>query len=269
MCLEGKLTLIGAGPGDVELITLKGIRALSSANVVLYDALVNTDLLEFAPEAEKYFVGKRKGCAAFAQEQIHELIVALGKGGKHVVRLKGGDPFVFGRGSEEINYAASRGMEIQIIPGISSCLAVPAAFGIPVTQRGVAESFWVVTGTTKNHQLSKDIARAARSSATVVILMGMSKIKEIMSCFLEAGRMQTQVAVIQEGTTPAAKIAIGTVGTITSEVKRLQLSNPAIIIVGEVVSQITLNSARDSELQDRFKIKGHGAQQFIPHFSQV
>ena len=148
---RGKLTLVGAGPGDAELITLKGLRVLSKADVILYDALINTELLDYAPQAEKFFVGKRKGCSAYSQNQIHELIVALAKEGKHVVRLKGGDSFVFGRGSEELEYASAYGLSIAVIPGISSSLAVPASYNIPVTQRGVAESFWVVTGTTKNH----------------------------------------------------------------------------------------------------------------------
>lgn len=234
---EGKLTLVGAGPGDAELITLKGLRALQGADVVLYDALVDPDLLAYAPRAEKVFVGKRKGCAAFAQPQIHDLIVQRGRGGRHVVRLKGGDPFVFGRGAEELQHAASHGMEVAVVPGISSALAVPGAQHIPVTLRGVAEGFWVVTGTTRDHRLSADVALAARASATVVILMGMSKLEEIMACFAQAGKADTPVAVIQEGTTPGERTALGTVRTIAAEVARLGLSNPAVIVVGEVVRQ--------------------------------
>jgi len=234
---EGKLTLVGAGPGDAELITLKGLRALQEAEVLLYDALVNPQLLEHAPRAEKLFVGKRKGCAAFAQQQINELIVQRGRGGRHVVRLKGGDPFVFGRGAEEMQYAAAHGMEVAVVPGISSALAVPASRHIPATLRGVAESFWVLTGTTRDHQLSADVALAARSSATVVILMGMSKLGSIMACFREAGKPDTPVAIIQDGTTPRERTVFGTVQTISAEVARKGLSNPAIIVVGEVVRQ--------------------------------
>ena len=234
---EGKLTLVGAGPGDAELITLKGLRVLGEADVLLYDALVNPELLRYAPGAEKILVGKRKGCAAYAQQQINELIVQRGRGGNHVVRLKGGDPFVFGRGAEEMSYAASRGMEVAVVPGLSSGLSVPASQHIPVTLRGVAESFWVITGTTRDHQLSTDVALAARSSATVVILMGMSKLEAIMACFSKAGKADTPVAVIQEGTTPRERLALGTVGTISGEVARLGLSNPAVIVVGEVVGE--------------------------------
>ncbi|MEO0572263.1 MAG: uroporphyrinogen-III C-methyltransferase [Bacteroidota bacterium] len=232
----GRLTVVGAGPGDVELITLKGVKALNAADVVLYDALVDKGLLKYAPKAEHIFVGKRKGCYRYQQEQINELIVQLTQLGKHVVRLKGGDPFVFGRGAEEMEYASKYGMDVASIPGISSSIAVPAAVNIPVTKRGSAESFWVITGTTRGHQLSHDVALAARSSATVVILMGMSKLGEIMHLFQSAGKSKTPVAIIQEGTTRNQKIGIGTVATIEAKVREQQLSNPAIIVIGEVVN---------------------------------
>ena len=178
---QGQLTVVGAGPGDVELITLKAIKALKAADVVLYDALVDTSLLDYAPQAELIFVGKRKGCYAYQQEQINELIVDRAVKNAHVVRLKGGDPFVFGRGAEEMEYAASKGLKVAMVPGISSSVAVPASQQIPVTKRGAAESFWVITGTTKNHKLSSDVALAAKSNATIVILMGMGKLDEIVT----------------------------------------------------------------------------------------
>ncbi|MBS9462310.1 uroporphyrinogen-III C-methyltransferase [Flagellimonas sp. 389] len=231
-----KLTVVGAGPGDIDLITLKGIKALQDANVVLYDALVDTALLEYASKAEQIFVGKRKGCYAYQQEQINELIVQRAYDKGHVVRLKGGDPFVFGRGAEEMEYAAKHGLETAIVPGISSSVSVPASQNIPVTKRGASESFWVITGTTKEHKLSKDVALAAKSSATVVILMGMSKLKEIMDLFRLEGKSNTPVAIIQNGTTENEKIGIGTVASIENKAKEQQLSNPAIIIIGEVVN---------------------------------
>lgn len=231
----GKLTVVGAGPGDVDLITLKAIKTLQVADVVLYDALIDGQLLNYAPRAEHIFVGKRKGCYRYQQEQINELIVRRARLGKHVVRLKGGDPFVFGRGAEEMEYAAGYGLEVAVVPGISSSVAVPVAAQIPVTKRGSSESFWVITGTTKEHKLSNDVALAAKSSATVVILMGMSKLNEIMQLFQSEGKSETPVAVIQEGTTTNEKIGIGTVATIEAKVREQQLSNPAIIIIGEVV----------------------------------
>lgn len=249
-----KLTVVGAGPGDVELITLKGIKALQNAKVVLYDALVDPELLEYAPNAEKIFVGKRKGCYSYQQEQINELVVQRAKAVGHVVRLKGGDPFVFGRGSEEMEYAAKNGLEVEVVPGISSAVAVPASQYIPVTKRGASESFWVITGTTKEHKLSKDVALAAKSSATVVILMGMSKLTEIMDLFKQEGKSNLPVAIIQNGTTEGEKIGIGTVASIENKAKEQQLSNPAIIIIGEVVN----HRKKIAEIQKEVKIEAFG-----------
>jgi uroporphyrin-III C-methyltransferase len=234
---QPKLTLIGAGPGDPDLLTIKGMKALQTADVVLYDALVNPKLLDYASNAECIFVGKRKGCYAYHQDQINELIVSRAKSNGHVVRLKGGDPFVFGRGSEEMEYAISNGIMAEFIPGISSALAVPASQSIPLTQRGVSESFWVITGTTKEHKLSKDVALAAKSKATVIILMGMSKLGEIVELFKSEQKEQLPVAIIENGTTENEKIGIGTVGSIKGVVSQQGLKNPAIIIIGEVVKQ--------------------------------
>lgn len=232
---KGRLTVVGAGPGDIELITLKAIKALENADVVLYDALVNEELLQYAKNAELIFVGKRKGCYAYQQEQINELIVSRAKSHGHVVRLKGGDPFVFGRGSEEMEYAASYGLEVAMVPGISSSLCVPAYQNIPVTKRGASESFWVITGTTKEHKLSADVALAAKSSATVVILMGMSKLQQIVELFKGEGKFDMPIAIIQNGTRDNEKLGIGTIETIIEVVEKEELSNPAIIIIGEVV----------------------------------
>lgn len=249
---KGKLTVVGAGPGDVDLITLKGVKALQAADVVLYDALVSEELLDYAPQAEKIFVGKRKGCYTYQQEQINELIVQRAQQGLHVVRLKGGDPFVFGRGAEEMEYAAELGIEVAVVPGISSSVSVPASQNIPVTKRGAAESFWVITGTNKEHKLSNDVALAAKSSATVIILMGMSKLGEIMELFKQEGKENTPVAVIQNGTTEHEKIGIGTVASIEDKAREQQLSNPAIIIIGEVVN----HRQRILDIQNEYQNKG-------------
>jgi uroporphyrin-III C-methyltransferase len=249
---SGKLTVVGAGPGDVDLITLKGIKALQSADVVLYDALVSKELLAYAPNAEQIFVGKRKGCYAYQQEQINDLIVERAQQGKHVVRLKGGDPFVFGRGAEEMENAAAFGVEVAIVPGISSSVSVPASQHIPVTKRGAAESFWVITGTTKEHKLSNDVALAAKSSATVIILMGMSKLGEIMQLFKNEGKENIPVAIIQNGTTENEKIGIGTVTSIENKAKEQQLANPAIIIIGEVVN----HRQKIQDIQKEYQNKG-------------
>lgn len=234
--MKPRLTLVGAGPGDPELITLKGIRALEQADVVLYDALVSTELLAYAPaNAQLVYVGKRRGRCEFAQGDLNQLIVDYALNYGHVVRLKGGDSFVFGRGYEEIAFAQEFGIQTSVIPGISSSISVPALAGIPLTCRGVSESFWVLTGTTKNHTLSNDVAKAAHSTATLVVLMGMQHLAQITALLSEAGRGHTPVAIIQNGSTPQQKLGLGTVDTIVEVVEKAQLTNPAIIVIGEVV----------------------------------
>jgi uroporphyrin-III C-methyltransferase len=249
-----KLTIVGAGPGDVELITLKAIKVLESANVVLYDALVNEELLHYAYQAEIVFVGKRFGCHAYSQDQINELIVTMAQQYGHVVRLKGGDPFVFGRGSEEIEYVTQFGLETAIVPGISSALGVPAANGISLTQRGIAESFWVITGTTSNHKLSKDVTLAAQSTATVVILMGMNKLDEIISIYQKNRTDDLAVVIIQNGTKSTQKKVIGTISSIAKLVEEQQMASPSIIVIGEVLKNISkLTSYLENiNLEDEF-----------------
>ncbi len=237
--IKPKITLVGAGPGDPDLLTLKGVKALAEANVVLYDALANEKILAYAPkEAIRLFVGKRIGKHAYSQDEINQLIVDNAFTHGHVVRLKGGDPFIFGRGSEEIEYAESFGIPTFVVPGISSAIAVPAYQGIALTKRGVSESFWVITGTTSDRELSEDIALAAQSSATVVILMGMSKLAQIVELFQKESKGDTAIAIIQNGTTPDEKIGIGTINTIEAVVEEKKLSSPAIIVIGSVVKEI-------------------------------
>lgn len=236
--IHPKITLVGAGPGDIELITLKGINALKTANVVLFDALVNKELLDFAPkDAVKIYVGKRNHNHAYTQEQINTLIVDMAYTHGHVVRLKGGDSFVFGRGQEELNYANVFNIETSVVPGISSSISVPALAGIPVTHRGVSESFWVITGTTKDNQLSQDVLLAAKTNATVVILMGLGKLKEITEIFSKEGKSNTAIALIQDGSLPTQKVAVGTINTIVDIADNNQIKAPAVIVIGEVVEQ--------------------------------
>ncbi len=233
---QPRLTLLGAGPGDPDLITVKGLKALAEADVVLYDALVHPDLLKYAPaRSEKVYVGKRAGKCAFCQDDINKLIVDYARHFGHVVRLKGGDPFIFGRGHEELVAAREAGLETAIIPGISSAIAVPETQGIPLTRRHVNESFWVITGTTRSGEFSKDIELAARSSATVVILMGMNNLERIMDIFKSRDKKDTPVAIIQNGTREDERIGFGTIETIVEVVKKEGLSSPAVIVIGEVV----------------------------------
>ena len=235
--MKPMLTLVGAGPGDGELITLKGIRALRQADVVLYDDLANHTLLEFAPEqALKIYVGKRAGKASFTQEEINELIVRFAQDHGHVVRLKGGDPYVFGRGFEEYTYARQYGILCEVVPGVSSSIAVAASQGIPVTSRGVSESFWVITGTTRNGELSDDLHLAAQSKATIIVLMGMSKVSEICTLFCEAGRGHLPMAIVQNGTRADEQCVIGQVWNIPQLAAEQGVGAPAVLIIGEVVA---------------------------------
>ncbi len=236
--IRPSVTLVGAGPGDPDLLTIKGAKALSEAQVVLYDALANEEILTYAPKKSiKIFVGKRKGCHAYTQEQINQLIVDNALTYGNVVRLKGGDPFIFGRGSEEIDFIESFGIPTAVIPGISSSIAVPAYQGISLTKRGVSESFWVITGTTSDRKLSKDVALASQSTATVVILMGMSKLAQIVDLFQKENKGEMPIAIIQNGTTENEKVGVGTIDTIQEIVATQKLSSPAIIVIGEVVRE--------------------------------
>ena len=218
-----KLTLVGAGPGDAELITLKGVKALAKADIVLYDALVNAELLNHTPSnIPKIFVGKRNSHHAFTQEQINALIVDSANEYGHVVRLKGGDPFIFGRGGEEIQYAERFGIETEYIPGISSSYSVPGLNGIPITNRGSSESFWVITATTKAGEISPDIYAAAKSDATIVILMGTAKLKKIVNVFQSFHKNKIPIAIIQNGSLPNQKTVLGSIDTIVQLAEKEQ-----------------------------------------------
>ncbi|WP_461452085.1 uroporphyrinogen-III C-methyltransferase [Mucilaginibacter sp.] len=234
---EPRITLVGAGPGDADLITIKGIKALKIADVVLYDALVNEELLEFAPEnAIKVYVGKRSGDHSFSQDAINKLMIDYALNYGHVVRLKGGDPFVFGRGFEELDHAASFSIPATVIPGISSSIAVPGLQQIPVTHRGLSESFWVITGTTTDGKVSSDVYTASKTNATIVVLMGLNKLTQITQIFKNEDKGRLPVAVIQSGSTENEKVAIGVIDTIVEIVEEQKIAAPALIVIGEVVS---------------------------------
>lgn len=236
--IKPKVTLVGAGPGDPDLITLKAVLALNKADVVLYDALIDPVLLKHAPNtAIKMFVGKRVGKHSLPQQDTNELCVAMAKKHGHVVRLKGGDPFVFGRGAEELDYIETFGIATEVVPGITSAIAVPASAGIPVTKRGVSESFWVITGTTSAGELSNDLALAAQSTATVVVLMGTKKLHEIVKVYHKFGKSELPIAIIQSGTTRDESITAGYIGDIEEKASENKVEAPAIIIIGDVVRE--------------------------------
>lgn len=244
-----RLTLVGAGPGDPDLITVKGLKKLAEADVVLYDALINPELLKYAPaQSRKIFVGKRAGRHEFSQDEINRMIVYYAKKRGHVVRLKGGDPYIFGRGFEEYSHAVNHSIPVEVIPGISSATGLAASLGLPVTLRNSSESFWVVTGTTRNGLFSRDVSLAAQSTATVIILMGMKKLPYIIQAYQALGKENYAVMVIQNGTLSNEKQVSGTIGTIERIVRDEQLGSPAVIIIGEVIERTRQCIAENQQL---------------------
>ncbi len=231
-----RVTIVGAGPGDIDLITVKGLKAIQAADVILYDALANNELLDHAPaKAIKIFVGKRASRHYKTQDQINLLMVQYALSYGHVVRLKGGDPFVFGRAQEEIDFLDSFNIPTEVIPGISSSIGLPTLQGVPLTTRHVSEGFWVITGTTQSGQLSQDLELAAQSTATVVILMGIRKLRQITNLFQEYGRANTPAMVIQNGSKPTEKVVLGTVSTIAEIAEEEKIGTPGIIVLGDTV----------------------------------
>jgi uroporphyrin-III C-methyltransferase len=229
-----ELFVLGAGPGDPELITVKGYKILQQADVILYDNLANKALLDIAkPECEKIYVGKHPYGSYTPQETIHEMIkhYAFTKGS--VVRLKGGDPFIFGRGFEEIMYAREQGIKTHYIPGITSIQA-SGFLDIPLTHRAISEGVWIITGTKKDGSLSADLKLAMQSNATVAIYMGMKQVDAIAETYIAEGRGNTPVAVIQHASLPQQKAARGLVKNLREITNTHQLTHPAIIIIGEV-----------------------------------
>ncbi|MCB9202209.1 MAG: uroporphyrinogen-III C-methyltransferase [Flavobacteriales bacterium] len=236
MSKQGKVYLVGAGPGDPELLTLKAHKSIVNADVILYDALVSKSIINLNPLAEKIFVGKRKGFKAMEQTEINQLLVELAFLGKNIIRLKGGDPMVFGRAHEEILHCKIHNIECEIIPGIASYSGIASANKIPLTKRNEQESFFITTGFTTNGEVSKDITLAAKSSATVVVLMGMSNLDKIVEIFKKYQDESYPVAIIQNGTTSLEKSIVGNLSNILELVQESEISNPANIIFGHAVT---------------------------------
>ncbi|MCF6331186.1 MAG: uroporphyrinogen-III C-methyltransferase [Sulfurimonas sp.] len=231
-----KVYLTGAGPGDIELLTIKALRVIEEADVIIYDRLANPEILKKAKKScEFIYVGKEDGRHIMPQDDINEIIYKSSLNYKNVVRLKGGDPFVFGRGGEEALYLFTRDVEFEIIPGITSAVSVPAYAGIPVTHRGVSKSFRVLTG----HEASKkDVSNMnfedLRTDDTIVFLMGLHNLSKISKKLIEIGKGKNcPVAVISKGTTIEQKVVVGTLLDIAAKAKNIP--TPALIIVGEVV----------------------------------
>jgi uroporphyrin-III C-methyltransferase len=235
---RGLVSLVGAGPGDPELISVRGLRRLRAAQVVVYDRLIHPALLdEVSRDAERIFAGKASGRAVMSQRAIESLLIEGARAGKRVVRLKGGDPFLFGRGAEEVEALAAAGVRWEVVPGISSALAVPAAAGIPVTHRELSSAVTVVTGheDPAKGEVTLDWDWLARAPGTLIVLMGLERIESIASALIAAGRdPATPAAVVSAGTWPQQRTVTAGLGTIAIETADAGLQSPAIIVIGDV-----------------------------------
>ncbi len=232
----GVVTLVGAGPGDPDLITVAGLRALRKAEIVFYDALVDKELLKTcSAKCQKVCVGKRAGRHSYTQTQINTKLLDSSKQYQRIVRLKGGDPFLFGRGCEEVEYLNQHGVQTCVIPGVTSALAVPAAAGIPVTDRRVTSDLAIITGTETSIR-SRLNYRAYAQIGTLVFLMGYKNLSMLSKKLIQAGKAKTTpVAVISQGTLPEQQVVVGDLASISAKVATAQLKAPVVIVVGKVI----------------------------------
>ena len=236
----GVVHLVGAGPGDPGLITMRGMELLRQAETVVFDSLVNPELLDEAPPgAEMLDVGKRGGLHKAEQDEINQMLLEKASQGRSVVRLKGGDPFLFGRGGEEAEFLRRNGVEVHVVPGVSASLAVPALAGIPVTHRSVSSSVTIITGHEGAHKDAEwlDWAALARGGGTLVIMMGMSNIGRNMRRLMEGGvPADTPVAVVQDGSSKDQKVLVTTASRASEDCEKENMLSPAVIVVGSVVN---------------------------------
>lgn len=234
---SGKVWLIGAGPGDAELLTLKAVRALGEADVVLIDDLVNREVLQFLkPQARVIEVGKRGGCRSTPQDFIERKLVQLAREGRVVARVKGGDPYVFGRGGEEVRALCEAGIAVEVVNGITAGIGVPAALGIPVTHRDFCRGVTFVTGNARAGAQC-DWQALARSGTTLVIYMGLTNLAGIAGGLMAAGMAPSMpVAVVQDGTLPTQRSVVSRLDAVVADVQRAGLASPALVVVGEVVN---------------------------------
>jgi uroporphyrin-III C-methyltransferase/precorrin-2 dehydrogenase/sirohydrochlorin ferrochelatase len=250
----GEVALVGAGPGDPELLTLKALRALQDADVILHDRLVSAAILDYARrDAVRINVGKLPGGASVSQDTINRLMIEHARGGKRVVRLKGGDPFIFGRGGEELEALARAGIDFSVVPGITAAAGIAAYTGIPLTHRDHAHSVSFVTGHADNDGKEPDWAALASPAATAVFYMGLARLDHIVEKLLEYGSAATRpAALVSHGTLPAQRVISATLGTLRDAARAAALESPTLLIVGESVAlHATLawfNDAPDAHL---------------------
>ena len=249
---RGVVHLVGAGPGDPDLLTLRAGRLRREAEVVVYDYLVSDAILGFLnPRAERIYAGKRQGRHALSQDEINRLLFALARRGRRVLRLKGGDPFVFGRGGEEAEYLAERGVPFEVVPGVTSASGAAAYAGIPLTHRDRARAVVFVTGHLKDGSCDLDWPMLARPRQTVVIYMGVTRVAEICAQLVAHGLdPATPAAVIEKATTPSQRVVAATVGTLAAVAAEAGVKPPALIVIGEVVA------LRDSLNRELASIRG-------------
>ena len=235
----GKVTLLGAGPGDPELMTVKGVRALENADAVVYDRLVNPEILALAPDGcEKIYVGKRKDVHSLPQNRICDLLVALARSGKQVVRLKGGDPFIFGRGGEELDVLETEGIPWEVIPGVTAATGCAASTGIPLTHRDCAHALTFITAHRKDGELTFNWELALQKDQTVVFYMGLSVVGEIAAGLIGRGKSpDTPIAVVANGSRDNQQIVVATLATIEQTLAATPLPSPALILMGDVVAR--------------------------------
>ncbi|MCA0214156.1 MAG: uroporphyrinogen-III C-methyltransferase [Proteobacteria bacterium] len=248
MNTHGKVTLVGAGPGDPELLTLKALRAIEAATVLLVDDLVSDAIVAFArPAARVVHVGKRGGCKSTPQAFIEKLMVMAAREGETVVRLKGGDPFIFGRGGEEVEHLRAAGIQVEVVNGITSGLAAVTSLGVPLTHREHAHGVVFVTGHAKPGDEGTDwrsLAATARDARlTLVIYMGVSGARRIQDELLSGLDAATPVAVIQHASLPTQRHAVTTLGQLHATIEREQLASPSVIVVGDVISGLAAAQA--------------------------
>ena len=235
---KGKVFICGGGPGDPKLITVRAMELLKSCDVVLYDRLVGKEIIDRIPAGtEKVYVGRTVGQPTTHQDRTNELMVKYAEKGKNVMRLKGGDPFIFGRGAEEAEYLIKRGIEFEIVPGITSAIASPAYAGIPLTHRRYSSSVAIVTGheDAEKDELVVKWDKLAGAVDTIVVLMGIGKVDQISRDLMNAGMKKgTKIAIVASGTTDKQKIVRGTLATIVSVAKKAAVKPPAVIVIGKV-----------------------------------
>lgn len=249
--LPGRVYLVGAGPGDPGLITVRGLSRVRSADVLIHDRLVHPELLDEArPCAERIFVGKEPGRPHIPQDRINALLIHRAKAGLVVTRLKGGDPFVFGRGGEEAAALTEAGVPWEVVPGVTSAIGVPSLAAIPLTHRKLAASFTVVTAHRCSNTEEDHDWQALASMDTLVVLMGVGTLRQTIRSLVAHGRYPaTPVAVIQEGTLPGERIVTGTLANIVERVERSDVRPPAVIVVGEVAKLRSALRPRSLRLQ--------------------